>query len=97
MTEQPPEYLKRIPAQVPPGRVIVHNSVRPTRGLNMRGFRAWYEPAARADLIPCAPRDPRRISRAQGLEYPNAELASISFASNYSAFDSAEGLHFMVF
>jgi hypothetical protein len=54
MREQPPGYLKRIPSEVPPGRVIVHNNVRPTRRLNMRGFRAWYESIDRLpDLILC--------------------------------------------
>jgi hypothetical protein len=35
------EYLRRLPKAVPAGSVLVHNHVRPTRHLNMRGFRAW--------------------------------------------------------
>jgi hypothetical protein len=38
------EYLTRLPAAVPPGRVLVHNTVRPARRLGTRGFRAWLEP-----------------------------------------------------
>jgi len=47
----PPDYLKRIPATIPPGRIIVHNNARPTRRLGLRGFRAWYEPAARSSRL----------------------------------------------
>lgn len=41
-------YLRSIPKTVPPGLVVVHNHVRPTRRLGSRGFRAWLavrEPA----------------------------------------------------
>jgi hypothetical protein len=38
---EPEEYLHRLPSMVPAGRVLVHNNVRPTRHLGMRGFRAW--------------------------------------------------------
>ena len=34
-------YLFTLPKMVPPGRVLVHNTVRPTRRLGSRGFRAW--------------------------------------------------------
>lgn len=51
MTDEPPTYLKRIPATIPPDRVLVHNNVRPTRRLGQRGFRAWYEPAARSQRL----------------------------------------------
>ena len=34
-------YLTTLPAEVPDGRCLVHNSVRPTRRLGSRGFRAW--------------------------------------------------------
>ena len=39
------EYLKRIPSvvDIPAGMVVVHNHVRPTRQLSMRGFRAWVQ------------------------------------------------------
>ena len=35
------EYLDRLPTAVPLNRVLVHNTVRPTRRLGSRGFRAW--------------------------------------------------------
>ena len=48
------EYLYAIPAEVPAGRVVVHNSVRPTRHLGSRGFRAWLaEPSERLVLCTC--------------------------------------------
>ena len=34
-------YLKKLPTVIPVGQVLVHNSVRPTRRLGSRGFRAW--------------------------------------------------------
>jgi hypothetical protein len=35
-------YLNAIPREPPPpGQVVVHNRVRPTRQLGSRGFRAW--------------------------------------------------------
>lgn len=46
------EYLTRVPAAVPAGRVLVHNRVRPTTRLGSRGFRAWLQPAAH-NLRPC--------------------------------------------
>jgi hypothetical protein len=38
-------YLRTIPGQEEPpaGRVVVHNSVRPTKNLGSRGFRAWVQ------------------------------------------------------
>lgn len=43
---RPTNYLKRVPAkeEVPEGLVVVHNSVRGTRRLGSRGFRAWLAP-----------------------------------------------------
>jgi hypothetical protein len=39
------EYLRVLPKASPKdGRVLVHNSVRPTRHLDTRGFRAWLQP-----------------------------------------------------
>ena len=35
------EYLDKLPATIPPGKILVHNHVQPTRGLGSRGFRAW--------------------------------------------------------
>lgn len=37
------QYLFRMPKEIPNGLVLVHNNVRPTRHLGMRGFRAWLE------------------------------------------------------
>jgi hypothetical protein len=37
------EYLKKIPARVPPDLVVVHNTVRPARRLGTPGFRAWLQ------------------------------------------------------
>jgi hypothetical protein len=47
-----PEYLTRLPAAVPAGRVLVHNHVMPTRRLGARGFRVWLS-AIRAGLEVC--------------------------------------------
>jgi hypothetical protein len=48
-------YLDRIPAAILPGMVVVHNSVRPSRRLGTRGFRAWLEPAdaPNHEVCPC--------------------------------------------
>ena|SRR6516164_4120170 len=37
------EYLTKLPATVPTGLVLVHNSVRPAKRLGTRGFRAWLD------------------------------------------------------
>lgn len=44
--DAPRAYLFAIPKRedVPPDRVVVHNSVRPIRRLGSRGFRAWFAP-----------------------------------------------------
>ncbi len=48
------EYLFKMPKAIPPGRVLVHNSVRPTRRLGSRGFRAWLaSPDLPPGLQPC--------------------------------------------
>ena len=36
-------YLSGVPKKVPPGRVVVHNWVRPAQRLGERGFRAWTQ------------------------------------------------------
>jgi hypothetical protein len=47
-------YLTTLPVVLPDdGRVLVHNSVRPTPRLGSRGFRAWLQPRSNA-LEPCA-------------------------------------------
>jgi hypothetical protein len=51
------EYLDVIPAPsaIPAGKVVVHNSVRPTRRLGSRGFRAWLStPTGRLVACDCA-------------------------------------------
>ena len=35
------EYLTALPNEVPPGYILVHNQVTPTRQLGMGGFQAW--------------------------------------------------------
>ena len=48
------EYLTQLPSEVPPGRLLVHNQVRPARMLGERGFRAWLqEPSAQPPLVRC--------------------------------------------
>lgn len=48
------EYLSSIPVEVPAGRVVVHNNVRPTRRMGSRGFRAWLiEPSERLVVCGC--------------------------------------------
>jgi hypothetical protein len=39
--ERRPDYLGKLPDVILPGKVLVHNQVRPTRRLGSRGFRAW--------------------------------------------------------
>ncbi len=50
-------YLEKIPvsaADISAGRIVVHNSMRPSRRLGERGFRAWLaEPGQ--DKEPRAP------------------------------------------
>ncbi len=51
-----PAYLAKIPAppDVPAGRVVVHNQVRPTRRLGFHGFRAWLaEPGDKLTACSC--------------------------------------------
>jgi hypothetical protein len=47
-------YLLTLPTKVPAGWVLVHNSVRPTRRLGSRGFRAWLaRPSDRLVVCGC--------------------------------------------
>jgi hypothetical protein len=69
VSPRPDDYLTKIPAEVPAGRVVVHNNVRPTRRLGSRGFRAWLdEPHKRLVVCECgwAPELPvhYRVTRA---------------------------------
>jgi hypothetical protein len=72
-------YLERIPAAVPPDRVVVHNQVRPARRLGTRGFRAWLQPPG-AELALCscgwAPElaEHYRVERARSPPLPRANL-----------------------
>ena len=50
---KPPEYLQKLPDSIPANKVLVHNSVRPTRRLGARGFRAWLSPKDREGLKLC--------------------------------------------
>ena len=48
------KYLDRIPGNVPADKIVVHNHVRPTRQLGMRGFRAWLdEPSPKYETCSC--------------------------------------------
>lgn len=49
-----PAYLFKMPATVPPGRVLVHNQVRPARRLGTRGFRAWLSLPDPTRLAKCS-------------------------------------------
>jgi hypothetical protein len=35
------DYLQSLPPAIPPGKVLLHNRVQPTRRLGSNGFRAW--------------------------------------------------------
>lgn len=51
------EYLSAVPAQVPEGRVLVHNveAVGPNRAFGSNGFRAWLaEPSDRSEPCGCS-------------------------------------------
>ena len=49
------EYLSRLPAAVPAGKVLVHNHIVPTRNLGMRGFRVWLsEPDPELVVCKCS-------------------------------------------
>ena len=51
------QYLDRLPAAIPAGRVLVHNHVRPTRALGSRGFRAWVQAPDRPPRLEACPCD----------------------------------------
>ena len=36
------EYLDKLPASIPPDKVLFHNGAQPTRRLGVDGFRAWF-------------------------------------------------------
>ena len=47
-------YLRKLPVEIPAGTVLMHNSVRPTRRLGLRGFRAWLADPDPAHQTACA-------------------------------------------
>ena len=49
------DYIDKLPRAVPDGRILVHNHVRPTRQIGMRGFRAWLGSPGekRYEICPC--------------------------------------------
>ena len=49
------EYLRSLPKVVPAGKVLVHNSVRPSRRQGNRGARFWLSPEGteRLEHCPC--------------------------------------------
>ncbi len=54
MVESKLDYLSAVPKSVPSGKIVVHNFVRPTVRLGMRGFRAWLaEPSPEYVVCPC--------------------------------------------
>jgi hypothetical protein len=49
-----PDRLPASAADIPEGRILVHNQVRPARRQGDRGFRFWYAPpGGRAEPCPC--------------------------------------------
>ncbi len=54
MVESKLDYLSAVPKSVPSGKIVVHNRVRPTIQLGMRGFRAWLaEPSPNYVVCQC--------------------------------------------
>lgn len=49
-------YLSQTPRTVKPGRIVVHNHVRPVEPLGLNGFRAWTDEATPKDYAvePCS-------------------------------------------
>lgn len=47
------EYLGSIPKQIPRGRVLVHNTVKPGARSGNRGSRFWLESGTRKELEKC--------------------------------------------
>jgi len=50
-------YVSKIPETLPPGEILVHNSIRPAANeeetLGLNGFRAWIEPYDSKKHIRC--------------------------------------------
>ena len=48
------EHLRQLPTALPPGRILVHNNVRPAERPGIRGFRAWLQPLTHnVQVCPC--------------------------------------------
>jgi hypothetical protein len=47
------EYISVIPKEVPEGRVLMHNNVRPTTRLGSGGFRAWLDDHVPGNFARC--------------------------------------------
>ena len=48
------DYPDALPSEVPAGRVLVHNNVRPARRQATRGFRFWLDdPDPRWEVCQC--------------------------------------------
>ena len=48
------DYLETMPTEIPRGRVLVHNSGKPTRHLGARGFRGMVPGIGRpVGVCPC--------------------------------------------
>jgi len=47
------EYVFKLPAAIPAGKILVHNHVKPTRKLGSRGFRAWLSTPDTAKYVVC--------------------------------------------
>ena len=48
------DYLSSVPQSVPSGKIVAHNTVRHTRRLGSRGFRAWLaESSSEYEVCPC--------------------------------------------
>jgi hypothetical protein len=54
LAESGMEYLQRLPDFVPADKVLVHNQVRATSRLGLRGFRVWLSSSDPAKLEICA-------------------------------------------
>jgi len=69
-----PEYLAAVPDELPAGRVLVHNHVRPAEHLGDRGFRAWLaDSAERYEACGCgwaAELGDHYLSRQPGRSWP---------------------------
>src|SRR5262249_19140819 len=82
-----PKYLSRIPASVPPGSILVHNHLQPTRRLGWRGFGAWL------DRLAAPGRDRSSRARAAGRQSLGSTTASRHIgnrAADARALNSAE-------